>query len=208
MSRWSAYAWSHMREGSFPALARGGTLGGSQAGVKIAYRLAGGERPPSLYGRLASPLGGGCAEAALGLEIQPLAALPLRLAVERRQALGRGGRSDFAFLVHGGVDAMALPRGARLEGYGQAGMVGLEEEDLFADGALRITVPAGEGVRLGGGPWGAAQPGAARLDIGPSVSLDLAAAGRTMRLQADWRLRIAGDAAPASGPALTVATDF
>jgi hypothetical protein len=32
--------------------------------------------------------------------------------------------------------------------------------------------------------------------------------GASLRIEADWRFRVAGSAAPGSGPALTLAVDF
>jgi len=40
------------------------------------------------------------------------------------------------------------------------------------------------------------------------VRTDLVIARTNLRLSADWRIRIAGDAAPASGPAMTLSTSF
>jgi hypothetical protein len=134
--------------------------------------------------------------------------VPLRIAAERRQALGRGGRSAFSLGVHGGVSDVAAAAGFRLEAYGQAGIVGLQARDVFVDGQLRALRPVARqgGLKVGGGVWAAAQPGVARLDIGPSASLRIAGADTTVIL--DWRHRAAGNARPGSGPALTVWTDF
>jgi len=206
--RWSASAWLlARRERGGPALAPGGTLGGSQAGARFLYRLGGGARRLALSARLYAPLRrAGGAEAAAGIDWRPLARLPLHLLAERRQALGADGRSAFALTLYGGHSAR-LPGGLRLDAYGQAGLVGLRSRDPFADGAVRLAVPLGP-VEIGGGAWGAAQPGAARLDVGPLVALPLRVRGAGMRLSADWRFRAAGDAAPDSGPALTLASDF
>ena len=100
-----------------------------------------------------------------------------------------------------------MPGGLRAEAHAQAGMVGLRSRDLFVDAVARVAVPLGP-VELGGGAWAAAQPGASRIDAGPSVSWRLPVRGNALRLQADWRFRVAGDAAPGSGPALTLAADF
>jgi hypothetical protein len=86
-------------------------------------------------------------------------------------------------------------------------VVGRRARDLFADGALRLSRQVGP-VELGAGAWGAAQRGARRLDAGPSLSWRLPVPNANLRLQADWRFRIAGDAMPRSGPALTLAADF
>lgn len=189
------------------ALAPGGTLGGSQAGARLTYRLnRDASRPLALSARAYLPLARpGGAEAAVGLDWRPIAALPVNLLVERRQAIGREGRSDFSLTLYGGVDRPIARDRLRLEAYGQAGIVGTS--DLFADGAARLTARAGP-LRVGAGAWGGAQPGVERLDIGPHASARLPVGRTAVAVAAEWRFRIAGDAAPASGPALTVSTGF
>jgi hypothetical protein len=49
------------------------------------------------------------------------------------------------------------------------------------------------------------QPGLYRVDAGPRLSYEF---GRGIRIHADYRQRLAGEAAPSSGPALTIAGDF
>lgn len=208
-SRWSASAWALARGGEGEAaLAPGGTLGGSQAGARLLYRLNGNPaRPLSVSARLYSPLRDRRgAEMAVGLDWRPLAALPLNFLIERRQAIGSHGRSGFAAMLYGGHSAN-IPGGLRLDAYAQAGIVGLARRDAFADGSVRVGLPVGR-VEIGASAWGAAQPGAARLDAGPHVAFRLPAAGGDWRLQADWRFRLAGDAAPGSGPAITLSADF
>ena len=203
--RWSGSAWLLLRDDrGAAALVPGGTLGGSQTGARLAYRIG---RRLALSGRIYLPLRRSSeAEVAAGLDWQPSTRLPLHLLAERRQDLGGAGRSAFALTVYGGASGR-LPGGLRAEAYGQAGMVGTRSRDLFADGSIRVALPIGP-VEVGGGAWGAAQPGAVRLDAGPAVTYGLPVRGGNLRLQADWRFRIAGDAAPGSGPALTVTADF
>lgn len=64
-------------------------------------------------------------------------------------------------------------------------------------------------MRLGAGVWAGGQNGAVRLDIGPRVSIPLNL-GKSVssRIAIDWRMRVAGNASPASGPALTIASSF
>lgn len=207
--RWSLSAWAFVRRGGGEPLAPAGLLGASQAGARLAYRLnRDRERPLALAARLSAPLGRTSgAEAALGLDWRPSRRLPLRLLAERRQKLGREGRSAFALALYGGVsDSPAGP--LRLDGWVQAGLVGARSRDPFADGSLRLSLPAGGKVRVGAGAWAAAQPGLARLDLGPQAALRLPLAGRSATLAADWRLRVAGDARPGSGPTVTLGTDF
>ena len=203
-SRWTASAWLHARAGGASPLSPGGQLGGSQAGTRIGYRLS-----PALTitGRLSAPLRHAAgAEGAIGAEWQPVSSLPLRLLAERRQRLGRDGRSAWAATLHGGVGDVTLPAGFRLDAYGQAGAVGGRSRDLFAEGSARLSAPLSGGLGIGAGVWGSAQPGAARLDLGPSLTLRLPRLQAS--LSAEWRFRAAGGAQPGSGPALTLWTDF
>lgn len=209
-NRWSGSAWLLLRGDRAPALAPAGTLGGSQSGLRLSYRLNGdASRPLALSARLYMPLARRAgAEAALGLDWRPLRSLPVHLLAERRQALGGEGRSAFALSLHGGVAERPLPGGFRLDAYGQLGLVGARSRDLFADAAARISLPAAGRVSLGAGVWGGAQPGAARLDAGPHASIRLPLAGESLRLSAEYRFRIAGDASPGSGPVLSLGSDF
>jgi hypothetical protein len=186
-------------------------LGGSQIGGRIGYRIGGdAERPLSLSARFYSPMNDRAgSEAAVGLEWKPLARLPVRVLAERRQAIGRAGRSAFALMAHGGISDVPLVGGAKLEAYAQAGVVGASSRDLFADGFVAVALPVdgAPGLSIGGGVWGAAQPGISRVDAGPRLSLTVPGAER-VRVIADWRFRLQGKASPASGPSLTLATDF
>jgi hypothetical protein len=205
--RWHGSAWLIWRGGARAALAPGGTLGGSQAGGRLLYRLnRAAARPLSASVRLYVPLRRRReADVAVGIDWQPLAA-PVHVLAERRQRLGRAGRSGFSIGVYGGR-GFALARRARLDLYAQAGLVGLRRRDAFVDGAARATTTLGP-FEVGGGLWGAAQPRVARLDVGPSAALRLPVRGANLRLVADWRFRIAGHAAPGGGPALALAGDF
>lgn len=207
--RWSGSAWLFVRQGDGRQLAPDGTLGGSQFGARLLYRLTKSDAMPiSVSARIYSPLKRTReAEAAIGIEWQPLPHVPVRLLAERREAIGSDGRSAFAVMGYGG-ERFELSRGkAALDVYAQAGVVGIRSTDPFADGIARLTVPLGRAglIRLGGGLWAAAQPGVNRLDAGPGVSVRIAP---HLSVLADWRFRIAGDARPDSGPSLTLATDF
>jgi len=209
-SRWTGSAWVfHRDDTNGGTLAPGGALGGSQAGLRLTYRLNNDSRRPlSLSARLYTPLDAPRgAEAALGIDWRPIAALPINLLAERRQAVGRDGRSDFALMLHGGTETRIARGRIRIEAYGQAGIVGIERRDLFADGAITATARIGP-VDVGGGAWGGAQPGVSRLDLGPHAGFRLPVGRATIRAAAEWRFRVAGDATPGSGPALTISAGF
>lgn len=207
--RLSGSAWMLARGARVAAVASNGVLGGDQAGARVLYRLnrdAG--APLSVSARVSSPLRHAGAEAALGVEWQPVAGAPIRLLVERRQRVSGDGRSAWVVLAHGGVSDRPVAGGLRLDAYAQAGVVGARARDPFADGGATLVSPLtidGIGdLAVGAGVWGGAQPGAARLDVGPRVTTRI---GRA-RVSLDWRFRVAGGAAPASGPSFTVGTDF
>jgi hypothetical protein len=210
--RLSGSAWAFVRGGRGSALAPGGQIGGGQAGMRLLYRLdANGALSASA--RLSGTLGGPAqTEAAVGLDWQPFRKLPVHLMVERRMAIDHGGRNAWTAGAAGGVYAVPLAQGWRLDGYGEAGVVGTRRRDLYVDGAMRAGREIGLGHRrsltLGPGLWGAAQPGAARLDVGPSAVLRLPVRERSLAVALDWRQRVAGGARPGSGMAFTVASDF
>ncbi len=209
-SRWSGsiYLFRRDKDGT-PALATGGQLGGSQAGARLAYSL----NPQfAVAARLSTPLDDHRgAEAAVGVDWHPVPGKPLRLSVERRVDVGGAGRNAWSAYAAGGFWRQIRP-GFVVDGYGQGGIVGARRGDLFADGALRAghrrEIGGGGSLIVGGGVWGAAQPGVARLDIGPRAALGLPVAGTTVTAAAEWRIRAAGDASPRSGLALTLSSDF
>jgi hypothetical protein len=63
-------------------------------------------------------------------------------------------------------------------------------------------------VSAGAGVWGGAQKGAARLDIGPTAAASFRLGESRGRVAADYRFRVAGEAEPRSGPALTLSAGF
>lgn len=209
-SRFSASAWLLLRDGGSPAPGLGGgQLGGGQAGLRIAYAL-GTSRRVALVARLTSPLSGPGREAAIGVEWRPTR-LPIRLVAEHRFALGRGKGGPGVALI-GGTGPARIAAGFDLETYGQAGVIRRTRTEPYADGAARLSRPLASlgkvRVDLGLGAWGGAQRGAARLDLGPSLGLRAPVGGKTVRLSLEWRQRVAGSARPASGPALSIGSDF
>lgn len=207
--RWSASAWLSVRPGvGLGAAPGGGQLGGSQAGARLTYMIDTTNRL-GLYGRLTAPLSGPGKEAAAGLEWQP-SSLPIRLIAEQRLGLDdvRGGPG--VGLV-GGFDE-AVGHRLRFESYAQAGAIARGRIEPYADGAIRATrTLANKGdVRLavGGGAWGGVQRDAARIDVGPSATVALPVGDAHVRVALDWRQRVAGDALPGSGLALTIGGDF
>lgn len=112
----------------------------------------------------------------------------------------------------GGVSEVKLAGRWRLDAYGQAGIIGLRRRIGFVDGAASVTRPIASWgdteFLLGAGVWGAVQPALSRLDLGPRAEARVPIAGERVRLGLEWRQRIAGNARPDSGPALTVGADF
>lgn len=224
-AHWSGDAWLLLRSGgsTFNAPGAGlpgaviptGFYGGSQAGLVLRYFLAPSSAiNPALYLRGSSgleyPRG---EELAAGLSLRPVPGLPVRLMAE-----GRVTRTVSGTIVRPAAALVSelpparLPLGTRAEAYVQAGYVGGRDSTAFVDGQARMERPllhaSNFELRAGGGAWGGAQRGASRLDVGPTATVAFRIGPTSSRLSADYRVRIAGDAAPGSGPVVTLSAGF
>ena len=210
-----AYAYSFWRGGGHRSgLATAGQYGGGQSGLiaTIGLRNGSGRRIP-----IAALVRSSVAhdnlqdrELALGFRWQPSPSLPVSLSAERRF---RGvGADNFALYVAGGRSDMQLPARFKLDAFAQAGIVSGQNGGHFFDAqarAERRILPASPlPLHLGAGAWAGGQKGIARLDIGPSLRTELPLSETRVRISADWRFRVAGDASPGNGPALTLSTGF
>jgi hypothetical protein len=202
-------AWALLRAQSAgvagtQSLASGGSLGASQAGARLTYNFT---RQIAASLRTTNDVGRRGGEVAAGLRVQPLAGIPLWIDAERRQQVGRfgGGRSAFALFFEAGVYNRPMPLHFLLDSYLQGGVVGVRSRDKFIDGALTLTRPVYKQFSAGFGVWGGAQPGVYRIDAGPRVTMRVR---NNLRVHFDWRQRLAGNARPGSGPAVTLAGDF
>jgi hypothetical protein len=186
------------------SLASGGSLGASQAGARMTYNFT---RQLAATLRSSSDVGRRGGEVAAGVRIQPVAGIPVWIDAERRQRIGRygGGRNAFALFFESGVYGRPMPLDFLLDAYLQGGVVGFHSRDRFVDGSLTLTRPVYKRISAGFGVWGGAQPGLYRVDAGPRVTMRVR---DNLRVHLDWRQRLAGNAQPGSGPAITLAGDF
>lgn len=221
--RWSVDAWGFWRQGSDAAPISQGRVpiyGASQVGAVLQYRLdPANARDPRLHARAYRALvRRGESELALGASARPLPRLPVRVFGEVRVTDGafRNEVRPSTFAVTE-LAPIALPLGTRLETYGQAGWVGGVDDTFFADGQASVTreidgiaSASANAVRLsvGAGAWGGAQDNAHRVDLGPTMRLDMTMGEVPARLSLDWRERVGGDAGPGSGVAVTLSTRF
>ncbi len=217
--RWSADGWLLLRQGGGAGASPGGALlpalGASQVGAVVRYRLApDSAHRPALYLRASSalhqPRG---EELAAGIALRPLPRLPVAAMAEARLTqTGAGLRLRPAAALVTELPPVELPGGLRGEAYVQAGYVGGAGATAFVDGQARIEAPLASigqfRLRAGAGAWGGAQKGANRLDVGPTATIAVPLGSGGGRLSADWRFRVAGNAAPTSGPALTLSAGF
>ena len=224
-SPWSADAWLLLRGGGngFNAPGAGlpgvvvpaGFYGGSQAGAVLRYRLSLlSALAPTLYLRASSgleyPRG---EEVAAGLSFRPVPKAPIALMAE-----GRVTRTTSGTIVRPAAAVVTLlppaklPLGLRGEAYVQAGYVGGRDATAFVDGQARVEKPllrtGRTELRAGGGVWGGAQRGAGRIDVGPTATLSVPIGPAGARVSADYRIRVAGRAAPGSGVVLTLSAGF
>ena len=215
--RWSGSAYVFGRESGLSTASAEPVLGGGQSGAQLAYAvnpLA--RRPLSITARgSAANNDAETAQLALGLKWQLLPGLSL--SGERLVPAGSAARSAWNLRLAGGTYAEQVqPNGqvTEISTYAEAGIVGARRRDLYAAGTARI------GRRIALGKTGALVPGlaawgsvqksdgtVARLEVGPSLQLRLSRPA-ALSLTGDYRQVVAGNARPASGPALTVAASF
>ncbi|OYU16050.1 MAG: hypothetical protein CFE37_03160 [Alphaproteobacteria bacterium PA4] len=217
--RWSGDAWTLLRAAGPVAPAASPVLGGGQSGASLAYTvnpLA--RRPLALVARInaASDSDGApvatSTQAAFGLRWQPHPGLSL--SAERLVAIGADVGDDWTLRLAGG----GTRRRGRLalDGYAEAGA--LARGPLFAGGQARLSrdLLADDGATLaaGVGAWGSVQgdrrggPMLGRFDLGPAAALRVPMGRATLAVVADYRVRLAGKAAPGNGPSLTVSLAF
>ncbi len=224
--RWTADGWALVRGGgSEPALAVGAAAyGASQAGAVLRYNLAPSSRlRPQAFVRVTTPLAGRGRESgrqgegAFGLMVRPVRRLPLAIMGEMRmQENGGNARVRPVITAVTEIPPLRLPLKAEGEVYAQAGWAGGQGATPFYDMSAVVqrcvVEPCGIQLRAGGGLWSGGQRGAVRLDFGPRLELRGMIGGGErrlgVRLSADWRFRIAGQAEPGSGPAITLAAGF
>lgn len=214
-SHWSADAWLlWRREGSSSLAAVQPSYGRSQVGGVLRYRLSDSGYLPQAYLRASSALSGVAEqEIAAGLSARPMPQLPVRLAVEAR-ATRVSGRTEVRPAAYAVTELppAELPFGVRAEAYLQAGYVGGRFATAFVDGQARasraIATLGDNELAIGAGVWGGVQKGAARVDLGPTATVTFRLGAARARIAADYRFRVAGDAQPSSGPALTLSAGF
>lgn len=215
---WRVDGWMAWRSGSgLPQAANGArpaSYGGTQAGLAMRYDLSRGDRRPALHLRAShAPDRPRQSELALGFGLRPLKGIPLRLQGEARATRSAGGAElRPAMLAYTELAPLDLPLGLVGEGYAQGGWVGGRDRTPFADGQARVTASLAQAgpvrLRAGAGAWGGAQKFAERVDVGPTLGLELAAGPAPLRLSIDYRQRVAGDASPGNGLAVTLSTGF
>ncbi len=214
--RVSVSGWLLVRpQGSSQKIATAGQLGGSQIGARAGTELASIDKSLNLNGfiRVSSaliPVEAG--EAAIGVSVRHTGRLVSELLVERRIKLSKGGRSDFALVGSTSVYDLPITSQLSLEGYAQAGIVGLRRRDMFVDASVRANQSLlnsnGSEFSAGAGIWAAAQPGAHRIDVGPQITFKRRLGTGAFRISGEWRFRLEGNARPNSGAALTAGFDF
>ncbi|RDV02759.1 hypothetical protein DXH95_12505 [Sphingorhabdus pulchriflava] len=206
------YGYSLWRQGSgSDAFAPAAQYGGSQAGLIATWDpFSRVEKGVALLARASATPDGNERELALGARWQLNRHWPISVSAERRFRLD--GKDRFAFYAAGGVNDVAIIGKAKLDAYGQAGYVSGKNGGGFFDAHGRMLHPvatlAGLPLSAGAGAWAGGQPGVRRLDVGPTIATRVETRFADFTLQLDWRQRVAGNANPKDGLALTVSTGF
>ncbi len=214
--RWTVDMWALWRDDTTTPITSGRpSYGRSQIGAVLRYRLyPASDHAPQLHLRATRALEGASeGDLAGGVSARPIPALPIRVAAEARVSeTVSGTRVRAAAYAVSELPPVELPGGFQAEAYVQGGYVTGEFATPFVDGQARVTreLAGTDDFRLtaGGAVWGGAQDDAQRLDIGPSAGVSFLIGQARGRIAADYRFRVAGDAEPSSGPALTLSAGF
>lgn len=211
--QWSGDAYMLFRDAGGTGPAASPVLGGGQSGASLAFAIDPlARRPLAFIGRLyaahtsSGTIDKDTAQGAIGLRWQ--AAPGITIAAERLIAIGNATSGDWNVrLAGGGEDQQGA---VKLTAYGEAGVRG--NGDIYAGGQASAMIAVVKANRMvfsvGPSAWTSVQQAemrVSRLDVGVGVigSLPLGTA-----ISADWRWRIAGNADPVSGPAVTISVAF
>lgn len=191
-----------------------GQYGGSQAGAILSYPIFTSPGPEvAVYGRLSAALTHlAQKELALGGRLRPFDSLPLSIHAEQRFSAESGRAGGTALFATGGTGPNPIIEKIMIETYAQAGYVLGDEQTYFFDGFATLQRPIINSNRkklsIGTGAWVGGQRNVARLDIGPRADIRIPLGTEAARIAVDWRVRVAGDAQPRSGAAITLSTSF
>ena len=211
------YAYSFWRANNAASgLASGGQYGGSQSGMIAAFSFHDTteqlqpQRLALLIRTSISHRDHEERELATGIRWRPSPKLPVTVMVERRFRSSRP--NAFAIYAAGGVSEVPLLFKFRLDAFGHAGAISAKGGGSFFDGIARadrkVVAVQRATVHAGAGIWAGGQRDIMRVDVGPSLRTDIAVRDVNFRLTADWRFRVAGNANPGNGPAITLSTSF
>jgi len=231
-SPWSGYFWIFARESKrteSPAQSSRGkkaafpnrqdlSYGGSQAGTILSYRLIGNQQNGLFtYGRVSAAIGSrdrtfAQEELALGVKVKPWDKIPISVHAEQRLVVENNQKSSHAIYFVGGSGPMTIFEKVQLETYGQAGYVFAKHNMVFFDGFATVQRPVVEAgqtkLALGLGLWSGGQKKIARVDVGPRADVRIPVGTGVARIMVDWRQKVAGNAEPNSGLAVTIAAGF
>ena len=218
---WSGDTYWQFRDAGTGGAAASPILGGGQSGGTLGYAIDPlAARPVAIIGRIYAAhdqhglIDGDTAQGALGLRWQITPGVSI--AAERLVAIGNTTSGDWKLRLAGGGQ---WQRGVMtVDGYAEAGLRG--NGDAYAGGQARAMAQIGRAHQLiftaGPGVWGSiqvAQTTASRVDVGAGVTVTtpVSVTAKTpvgVAIGADWRWRVAGNAAPGSGPVVTVSAAF
>ncbi len=207
---WSIWLFTRNSDGASPAP----QLGAAQAGGRLTYGLLSPTLLTSLSAsvRLARPLEGRGFEISPGLSLSGGKAIPVEMIIERRIRPEKGNKDQWGVLLASGIAPREIRPGLTVEGFAQAGFTGTKTILPFAQMGAGIHRSAYSSpiakVKIGAGLWADGQGKVGRIEIGPEIVTVVDTGALDVRVSAQWRIKVAGNAKPGSGPALSLSTSF
>ncbi len=149
-------------------------------------------------------------ELGIGARWRPLRQASITLSIEQRIRTD-GQLRRVAYLAASPKPIKLSPK-LQIHSYAQIGVSNGQSNAAFADMQVRVDMPVFQRAKA----QTVLAPMAAmnvyndsyRLDIGPSLSSNIAIKGAQLRLTADWRMQVAGNIPRRSGPTITLSSSF
>ena len=209
------YAYSFWRVGTghdndLAALEFGGSQSGFIAEIPIRLKKHSGANTAILLRSLAVPNDPMQNELGIGMRWRPLQNAAITFSVEQR-IRADGQLRRVAYLAASPPPIKLGPK-LQIHSYAQIGVSNGTTDAAFADMQARIDMPifhrAKAQIILAPIAAMNVYNDSYRIEIGPSLSSDIAIKGATLRLSADWRVQVMGNISRRSGPTVTLSSSF
>ncbi len=212
-SRYYAYSFWRIgtgRDKDIAAIEFGSSQSGFIAEIPIRLNKQSGANTAILLRGLVVPNDPMQNELGFGARWRPLQHAPITLSIEQR--IRADGQLRRVAYLAASPPPIKLNSKLQIHSYAQIGVSNGQTNAAFADMQARVDIPIfqREKAQIVLAPIAAVNVynDSYRLDIGPSLSSNIAIKSATLRLTADWRMQVVGNIPRRSGPTVTLSSSF